>query len=256
MGNPLNLTIVFLHGFLGDCRDFEESIWLLSNKFYCIAVDLPGHGKTEVIGTENYYKIEYITQGLIDFLQSLNIPRCILVGYSMGGRLALYLALHFPEFFSQIILESASPGLVTLTEKEGRLQQDLKLAEELESQSLSSFLNKWYDQPLFASIKQKPNFDKMIELRLQNCPQELAKVLRHLSTGLQPSLWEKLESNLIPLLLLVGELDPKFIGINRKMASLGQVTQLEMVSNCSHNIHLEDVNSFVTKIRNFIVCLY
>ncbi|PSB01015.1 2-succinyl-6-hydroxy-2,4-cyclohexadiene-1-carboxylate synthase [Merismopedia glauca CCAP 1448/3] len=253
IGNSSNLPILFLHGFMGDYQEFYESILLLSNQFYCLAVNLPGHGKTQVIGGEKYYKIEYIAEGLLEFLKSLNIPKCILIGYSMGGRLALYLALHFPTYFSHIILESASPGLKTPEEREDRVQTDLKLAEELENQNLSSFLTKWYNQPLFASIKQNPDFDRMLERRLQNNPQELAKALRNLSTGLQPSLWSKLKSNPIPLLLIVGELDRKFIGINNEMLSLCQVARLEIVSNCGHNVHLEKVDLFGEKIRDFII---
>jgi 2-succinyl-6-hydroxy-2,4-cyclohexadiene-1-carboxylate synthase len=252
IGDSKNFPLLFLHGFIGDCHEFEESMLLLCDRFYCLAIDLPGHGKTQVFGAEENYKIEYISQALISFLERLNIPKCILIGYSMGGRLALYLALHFPQYFSHVILESASPGLKTAEERYKRHQADLKLAEELENQGLDCFLTKWYNQPLFASIKKHTDFDKILERRRQNDPQELAKALHYLSTGLQPSLWHKLGSNSLPLLLLVGELDSKFISINREIASLCNVSHLEIVSACGHNIHLENVNLFVEKIENFL----
>jgi 2-succinyl-6-hydroxy-2,4-cyclohexadiene-1-carboxylate synthase len=252
IGDSNNFPILFMHGFMGDCHEFEESMLLLCDRFYCLAIDLPGHGKTQVFGAEKNYQIEYVSQALISFLERLNIQKCILIGYSMGGRLALYLSLHFPQYFSHIILESASPGLKTAEERYKRHQADLKLAEELEKQGLDSFLTEWYNQPLFASIEQHTDFDKILERRRQNNPKELAKALRYLSTGLQPSLWDKLSSNSLPLLLLVGELDAKFMSINLKIVSLCKISDLEIVSNCGHNIHLENVHFFVEKIEIFL----
>lgn len=252
IGNSIDLPILFLHGFLGDCHDFNDSIALLSNEFYCLAVDLPGHGNTKVIGSEKYHKIEYIAEGLIEFLDRLQINKCVLVGYSMGGRLALYLALYFPEYFSQVILESSSPGLPTEEKRNKRIQSDLQMSKELETEDLLFFITKWYNQPLFSSIKKHSDFKFILERRLQNNPLELSKSLRNLSTGCQLSLWVKLQENLIPLLLLVGELDQKFIDINTEMVSLCKFAQLEIVNSCGHNIHLENANLFVEKIKHFL----
>lgn len=251
-GSSTNFPILFLHGFLGNCQEFNQSISLLSNDFYCLAVDLPGHGKTQVIGGEEYYNMEHTAQGLIKFIAALGIKRCILIGYSMGGRLALYLALYFPEYFSQVILESASPGLRTQAERDQRIQQDIKLAKELATEDFSDFLTKWYNQPLFASLKNHPDFEKMLEHRLQSNPLELSKSLQYLSTGCQPSLWSKLHENVVPLLLLVGELDQKFISINTEMVSLCKFAQLEIVKNCGHNIHFENATLFVETIGRFL----
>lgn len=253
IGDGFNFTLFFLHGFLGNCNDFQEAISLLSDQFYCLAVDLPGHGKTQVFGGEEYYTMEKIAQGLISFLQALNINQCALVGYSMGGRLALYLALHFPEYFSKVILESTSCGLKTQAERNQRIEHDFNLAKKLETESFLLFLTRWYAQPLFVSLKKHPHFEMMLESRLQSNPLELAKSLRNLSTGCQPSLWTKIQENLIPLLLLVGERDPKFISINAEIASLCDFAQLEIVSNCGHNIHRENVNQFVEKSRIFLL---
>jgi len=252
IGDCLNFTLVFLHGFLGDCNDFHEAISLLSDQFYCLSVDLPGHGKTQVFGGEEYYTMEKTAQGLISFLQELNINQCALVGYSMGGRLALYLALHFPKYFSKVILESTSCGLKTQAERNQRIDYDFNMSKKLETESFLLFLTRWYEQPLFASLKKHPNFERMLEIRLQSNPLELAKSLRNLSTGCQPSLWVKIQENLIPWLLLVGERDPKFIGINAEIASLCDFAQLGIVNNCGHNIHLEDVSYFVEKTRIFL----
>jgi 2-succinyl-6-hydroxy-2,4-cyclohexadiene-1-carboxylate synthase len=243
--------ILFLHGFLGDRADFAQVISLLSEQFYCLAVDLPGHGKTRGVGGDESYTMPNTARALVDLLDSLNIERCFLVGYSMGGRLALYLALNFPERFPKIVVESASPGLKNQQERDARIQHDFKLASQLETSDLSSFLANWYNQPLFASLKKHPEFNRIIESKLQNNPFELARALRNLSTGCQPCLWDKLKQNGNPLLLLAGEYDNKFLSINTEMASLCEAARLEIISSCGHNIHFEDVNAFVKQIRQF-----
>jgi 2-succinyl-6-hydroxy-2,4-cyclohexadiene-1-carboxylate synthase len=93
----------------------------------------------------------------------------------------------------------------------------------------------------------------MLEQRLNNSPSQLAKSLRNLSTGKQPSLWEKLSRNEIPLLLISGELDSKFVQINRQMQQLCKSSQLEVIPSCGHNIHFENPNLFIEKIKTFFV---
>lgn len=190
-------------------------------------------------------------RALIDLLDFLKIDKCFLVGYSMGGRLALYMALEFPDRFEKTILESASPGLKAQEERSRRLHSDWQLARELETSDFKDFLLKWYKQPLFKSLQNTPNFDKILERRLQNNPSELAKSLRYLGTGNQPCLWEKLSQNKIPLLLLVGEWDKKFRAINAEMEAICQVAELEIIPNSGHNIHIENTNEYLANLVRF-----
>lgn len=192
-------------------------------------------------------------QALINLLDQLQIQECFLVGYSMGGRLALYLTLHFPQRFPKVVLESASPGLKNQGDRRERIQRDFELAENLEENDFKTFLLNWYNQPIFASIKKYADFDNLIVNRLQNNPLELAKSLRNLSTGCQPSLWEKLKENKNPMLLLVGEYDTKFIAINSEMARLCKYSKLEIVSYCGHNIHWENPSTFVENVSSFLI---
>lgn len=237
---------------MGDSTEFNESISLLSDQFCCLTVDLPGHGKTRVLGGEECYTMSNTAHALINLLTQLTIQKCFLVGYSMGGRLALYLNLHFPQRFSKVVLESASPGLKTQRDQLERTQRDFELARKLEQRDFSTFLSSWYNQPLFTSLKKHPDFELLIASRLQNNPFELAKSLRNLSTGCQPSLWEKLKQNKNELLLLVGEYDTKFKAINSEMAKLCQFAKLEIVNDCGHNIHFENINTFVETIQTFL----
>lgn len=254
--NPNKKLILFLHGFMGNIDEFDEAIKLLSDEFSYLTLDLPGHGATQVLGGDEYYKMENTAHALINLLDELKISQCFLVGYSMGGRLALYLTLHFPERFLKVVLESASPGLPTDAERLNRIKLDSQIARKLtrsvDKSLFAAFLANWYNQPIFGDIKNHPEYDRMVASRLQNNPRELEKSLRFMGTGYQPSLWDKLEENKIPLLLLVGEYDEKFIAINTPMANRCEFAQLKVISHAGHNIHLENTLEFVQNVRTFL----
>lgn len=250
-GNEEQPKIVFLHGFTGNCQDFNSIISKLSQNYCCLAVDLPGHGKTRVTGDETCYDMSNTARSLIALLDELKIDKCYLLGYSMGGRLALYMTLYFPERFEKVVLESASPGLQAEKERSRRLQSDFELAQKLENSNIKEFLLNWYDRPLFQSLKNSPKFDILLESRLENNPIELAKSLRHMGTGNQPSLWEKLAENQIPILFLAGEYDGKFKKINTEMANFCPPASLRIVPNAGHNIHFENAENFAEIVREF-----
>ncbi len=235
---------------MGSGADFAEVISLLTPHFCCLTVDLPGHGLTQVMAEDDYYQMAATAEALIELLQQLKISTCFLVGYSMGGRLALYLAVYFPDYFKKVILESASPGLKTASARKARIKQDLQLAQALESLDFSIFLTRWYANPLFASIKNHPQYKPMIAKRLNNNPVQLAKSLRNMSTGRQPALWDRLNNLQISLILIVGELDRKFVAINREIAQLNHQINLKIIPQCGHNIHLENPQQFAAIIAS------
>ena len=241
--------VLFLHGFMGDCHDFDGAIEYLS-EFCCLVVDLPGHGQTEV-EQDSDYQMENIALGLTELLTKLQIERCILVGYSMGGRIALYLTIYFPQFFLGTVLESASPGLATKLERDRRIVRDLQLSDRLETESFADFVNRWYDNSLFRSFRIHPNYQQAIYRRLQNDPIELAKSLLSCGLGQQPSLWARLTEIKPPLLLIVGELDLKFRAINQKMFDFAPQARLAMVENSGHNVHFEHPVKFCQLFKDF-----
>lgn len=244
-------VILLLHGFMGNSNDFMDAIFQLSENFCCLTVDLPGHGKTRVIGSDEYYNMTNTAVALINLLDDLKIDKCDLFGYSMGGRLALYMAINFPTRFDRLILESASPGLKTEAERSLRRRSDFKLADKLENSNFQDFLSSWYNQPLFESLREHHNFHKVRERRLENNPLELAKSLRNLGIGNQPSLWDKLGNYQIPTLLMVGEYDGKFQAINTEMARLCQMAKLKIIPESGHNIHLENPKEWQGSIIDF-----
>ncbi|MDF5710861.1 MAG: 2-succinyl-6-hydroxy-2,4-cyclohexadiene-1-carboxylate synthase [Nostoc sp. S4] len=247
--------ILFLHGFMGNSDEFDEAIKLLSEEFSYLTLDLPGHGNTQVLGGDEYYTMTKTADAIINLLDELKISKCFLVGYSMGGRLAFYLAIHFPERFFKVVLESASPGLGTEAERLERVKHDTQIGRKLTrintKNDFANFLFNWYSQPIFGYIKNYPQYDKMLENRLHNNPQELDKSLRFMGTGCQPNLWSKLAQNTIPMLLLAGEYDEKFISINIEMAKRCKFAQLKIISGAGHNIHFENTLTFVQILRDF-----
>lgn len=236
-GRPLLL----LHGFTGSSQNWQAVLPGLTAHYQVILVDVLGHGRTASPPDENRYTIDRVAADLIALLDEWGYAAVGLLGYSMGGRLALFTAVTYPHRISHLILESASPGLATAVERQARVAQDRELADWIEANGLEAFVNRWEQLPLWASQQQlSPEIRQQLrQQRLQNNPVGLANSLRGMGTGAQPSLWEQLAALTIPTLLLAGELDPKFVTINRQMAALLPDAHLEIVPGAGHTVHLE-----------------
>ncbi|MDQ5811214.1 MAG: 2-succinyl-6-hydroxy-2,4-cyclohexadiene-1-carboxylate synthase [Actinomycetota bacterium] len=251
-GDPHRPAIVFLHGFIGSGADWAHTISALDEHLYCIAPDLPGHGRSVGL-TPQAYTINGAAKMLRDLLDGLGISRAALVGYSMGGRLALYLALRHPEECSGLFLESASPGIEDAAERELRREADEERASRLESDDFGEFLADWYRQPPFASLARHEGLVlETIETRLRNDPGELARSLRGMGAGSQPSLWGELAALQVPALAVAGELDEKFVGISVRMASLGPRIRAAVVPGAGHNVRLESPEGYLATLESFL----
>jgi len=192
-GNKDLQPVLMLHGFMGSSYDFYGIISSLEDKYRCLAIDLPGHGETAVNGSDINYSMEKTAEGIIEFLDEKNISKCHLVAYSMGGRLGLYLAINYPEYFDKIILESTSPGLKSEKERKERIEQDHKLAKKILENDFSKFIESWYRVPLFESLRRdEGKLKRMMETRKEN-KEGYALSLRYMGTGTQPSLWKRLD---------------------------------------------------------------
>jgi 2-succinyl-6-hydroxy-2,4-cyclohexadiene-1-carboxylate synthase len=252
-GNPSLPAVVFLHGFLGSGSDWDEIIAVLSKEFYCVAPDLPGHGQTKGNSNPDAYSISGSANAVEATLDKSGITQCALVGYSMGGRLALYIALTHPQRWTRIVVESASPGIEGVAERAERQELDHKRAEELEKSDFEAFLESWYRQPLFESLKRdRARFDRLLERRRSNNPIELAKSLKGMSTGVQPSLWGSLPQLKMPLLVMSGELDPKYRQLGAEMSRLCQKAILTIVADAGHNAHAERPAEYAQQLGQFL----
>jgi 2-succinyl-6-hydroxy-2,4-cyclohexadiene-1-carboxylate synthase len=248
-------TLVMLHGFTGSAASWGSLLdTLATNGLPIIALDLLGHGQSDAPPDPQRYTIERGQQDILAVLQKLGISKdqAIVLGYSMGGRIALYTA--FSGFFRALILESASPGLEDPAEREQRRLSDEALAASIERDGVPAFIERWENLPLFASQKTLPLKvrEALHRQRLQNTTVGLAQSLRGIGAGVQPSLYARLPSLHIPVLLIAGELDTKFTTIARQMHHTLPHSQLHIVPAAGHTVHLERPQEFATLIGNFI----
>ena len=251
-GDPARPAILFLHGFLGSGADWTGTISALERRFFCLAPDLPGHGRS--IGLPpRAYAFEPAAESLIELLDGQEISSVTLVGYSMGGRLALYLALRHPERCSGLFLESASPGIESAADRLARRRADDELAKRLESGDFEGFLRGWYDQPLFASLERdEALLRKTIEARQRNDPEELARSLRGMGTGSMPPLWGELTGLRVPALAAAGVLDEKFAGISHRMARMSPLVRTVLVPEAGHNVRAEAPDAYLATLEGFL----
>ena len=171
----------------------------------------------------------------------------------MGGRLALDLALRYPERCSALFLESTSPGIEDAAEREARRRSDEEKAARLEAGDLASFLRDWYQQPIFASLaRREVLLRETIEARRRNDPAELARSLRGMGTGSQPSLWGELAELEAPALAVAGELDEKYAGISTRMAYLNPRIRASIVPGAGHNVRLEAPETCFALLKHFL----
>lgn len=251
---PLRGTLVLLHGFTGSTAGWKELLSYLGLPGWrIIALDMLGHGRSDAPDDPQRYSIERCREDIIAVLQELGIKpgEAVLLGYSMGGRIALYCA--FSGFFRAVVLESASPGLASAAERTQRRDSDNALADRIERDGLVAFVDYWEQLPLFASQSALPDEKReaLHRQRLHNRPGGLANSLRGVGTGRQPSLHEQLQQLHIPALLIAGELDTKYCAIARHMATALPGSTLHIVNNAGHTVHLEQPAIFAALLRQF-----
>jgi len=243
---------VLLHGFTGSAASWGDALVddLASRVGAPVLVDLPGHGSRVGERDPEAFTLER-TWELIE--EALPEP-APLVGYSMGGRLALSYAVEHPERVSALVLESASPGLLTAEERARRRTSDEELARRLEQDGTGAFVDSWEELPLFASRKALPDEVRARQraLRLSNDPRSLASSLRGLGTGALPSYWEALGELGLPVLLLVGAFDAKFQAIAGHMADRLPRARQVVVPEAGHTVHLERPGAWVDAVGRFL----
>jgi 2-succinyl-6-hydroxy-2,4-cyclohexadiene-1-carboxylate synthase len=247
-------TLALLHGFTGSAAGWGRQFDTLANYgLRVIAIDLLGHGQSDAPEDPQRYAIERCQQDILAVLQELDVSKgqAILLGYSMGGRIALYTA--FSGYFRALILESSSPGLEDPAEREQRHLSDEILAASIEREGIPAFIERWENLPLFASQKTLPIECRQTlhRQRLQNSATGLAQSLRGVGTGVQPPLYAQLPTLHIPVLLIAGELDTKFTAIARRMVEMLPQSQLRIVSGAGHTVHLERPQEFASLVGDF-----
>ena len=251
-GNRSGPTIVFLHGFMGSIEDWDAIIDTLAKTFLCIAIDLPGHGQTTRLPDDRAYAFSDAVSAVVKVMEETQSVPAIVVGYSMGGRLALYMAWRYRHVCAKLILESTTAGISDDTERKKRKALDENRATKLKEGPFEDFLRTWYCQPVFQTLADAPKkFERVIQKRLVNDPKELALAMVGMSVGVQPSLWPRLSDVTMPVLMLVGEQDSKYVRIAQSMATKLPDGHVSIIPEAGHNVHLERPTLMTDHIKNF-----
>ena len=226
-------SLVLLHGFSGTRRTWDAVIERLPPERYrAVALDLPGHGEQ----ADAPRPITFA--GCVAHVLSRSPARFVLCGYSLGGRVALQVALAAPERVVRLVLVSTTAGIADAAERSGRRVADRILAEELERGAFEDFIERWRTQPLFAY--DPPQVDaRAREDQRRNRPDALAAALRGIGTGEMEPLWGRLWELTMPVTVIVGDRDAKFRALGAHMVKELRDGELIVVRG-GHGLALEN----------------
>ncbi len=256
--------IVLLHGFTQNTECWGGFDRALAQRFpdrQVVAVDAPGHGSSEHDSVDLVATADLV----VDSVEQIGIRSAVYVGYSMGGRTGLHVAVYRPNRVAGLVLIGASPGLADAGERRIRRMADERLAEQLLADGLEVFLDRWLAKPLFAGLPQEAMAK---QARMANRPAGLAASLRHCGTGAQQNLWPRLLQVRCPVLLAHGSQDAKFARIAERMAAElarrvsypaeggqtagAQSSGVEVVAVAgTHAVHLEQPSTVASTVAEF-----
>jgi 2-succinyl-6-hydroxy-2,4-cyclohexadiene-1-carboxylate synthase len=225
--------VLLLHGFGGTHRAWDGVIAQLPPERYrSLALDLPGHGEAVDAARPITFP------GCVAHVLERSPERFVLCGYSLGGRVALHVALAAPERVARLVLVSATAGIEDPAERAARSASDHRLADELERDPFEDFIARWRAQPLFAG--ESPEAGELARAdQRRNRPDALAAVLRGIGTGEMVPLWDKLPQLELPVTILVGDRDAKFLTLGRRLEEALGDAELLVVPG-GHGLPLEN----------------
>ncbi|MDW6092495.1 2-succinyl-6-hydroxy-2,4-cyclohexadiene-1-carboxylate synthase [Vibrio rhizosphaerae] len=237
-------VLVFLHGLLGSSEDWSGTLAQLGD-FPCLTIDLCGHGHSRMQRCRDFAdccrRIAQTIAGRLSPGQPL-----VLIGYSLGGRLAMYGAVH--GFWSALnvttlVIEGGNFGLQDEAARQARWQHDQAWADRFAFEPIADVLINWYQQPVFSSLNHAQRQD-LIARRSDNLGSEIAAMMRATSLALQPDLLPGLQTQPIPVQYICGERDQKF----RQLATLSGLP-VQIVLQAGHNVHQERPEAFARCLR-------
>ncbi|MCU1344844.1 MAG: alpha/beta hydrolase [Acidimicrobiia bacterium] len=233
--------MVLAHGFTQTGASWARAARQLRLDYAITCVDLPGHGESLNIRTD-------LRRGAT--LLGNTGGRAIYVGYSMGGRLALHLALARPDLVRRLVVLGATGGIEDPAEREARRAADEALAQRIETEGVDRFLDFWLSQPLFAGLPEDPD-DRAA--RRTNTARGLASSLRLTGTGTQRPLWHQLHRLSMPVLVLAGERDEKFTALGQRLAQcIGNNATFDVIPDAGHASHIEAPERFANQVRAWL----
>lgn len=247
-------ALMLLHGFTGDLHTWDRFVPTFARTYRTITVDLIGHGGTDAPADPERYRMERCIEDLDAVLEVLGVDRVNLLGYSMGGRVAMHVAAAMPEKVSTLVLESASPGIADEAERAARVVSDEALADAIERDGVPAFVERWERLPMFTTQEQLPEEVRRAvrEQRLRNKAVGLANSLRGMGAGVQRSLMDVLAGLSIPTLLIAGESDEKYSAMMRDMAAIMPNARVVIYPGVGHTVHLERPVEFENTVVKFL----
>lgn len=237
--------VVLLHGFTQTGRLWGRFGDQLERHHRLVRVDLPGHG-----GSADVRADLWETAALVEAAarRAVGSAPFAVVGYSLGGRVALHLVLAHPEQVSRAVLVGATGGIDDAEDRARRRARDEATAAELESSGdVDRFLRRWLSSPMFAGLGAAG-----IDERRRNTPTGLASSLRLTGTGSQEPLWERLATLAVPLAALAGADDPRFVSAARRLAATAPAGVWSMVPGAGHAAHLHQPGVLARLVRSFV----
>jgi 2-succinyl-6-hydroxy-2,4-cyclohexadiene-1-carboxylate synthase len=229
MAHPSS-RIVLVHGFTQTARSWDAMTPLLRARrpsADIVAVDLPGHGTAATVRADLWQSADLLTAAA---------GPATYVGYSMGGRIALHAALAHPRTVERLVLIGATAGIDDDDERADRRRADDLLADRLEAIGVAAFVDEWLSTPLFERLT---SANDQRRDRLRNTAPGLASSLRSTGTGTQTPLWDRLDEIEAPVLVLVGEEDPKFRALGERLVSELRHGEMAVIPGAGHSVHLE-----------------
>lgn len=249
-GNAAAQPVILLHGFMQEGRSWEAVARMLYEDYFFIMPDLPGHGATLLPQEPQTFSldahcllVDKLVTG-ISFLFKNPFQKPILVGYSMGGRIAATYACWRPERIAAVVLESAGLGPLNEEERSARKQKNEQLCKQLLEQPFEKFIDAWEALPLFDSQKRLPKRIQQAQrqVRLRNNPKQLACSLRYAGQHMMNNVREELAQSALPILYMAGELDVTYTKVARSLCAYANASNhiaVEIIEGAGHNIHLE-----------------
>jgi 2-succinyl-6-hydroxy-2,4-cyclohexadiene-1-carboxylate synthase len=247
-GSPVTL----LHGFTQSGRSWQEVISKMPAGWMWIVPDLRGHGATEMPRGAPC-SMDACTADLEMLWDHLGVETTHLVGYSMGGRLALHVAARRPQRILSLLTIGAHAGLDP-DGREGRRLGDEALAERIEKDGIEAFVNHWSSLPMFAGIERRgPSFVAQVRAdRLENRAAGLACSLRGMGAGAMEPLWEDLSRLTFPCTFVAGQLDHGYVASARRLAATVPHSRVEVVLHAGHSVHQERPDAFARVLFNHL----
>jgi 2-succinyl-6-hydroxy-2,4-cyclohexadiene-1-carboxylate synthase len=248
--------LLLLHGFSGDVTTWDPFVdpGAAFDGFTAIRVDVIGHCGTDSPADAERYTMPHAVADLVAILDYVGMEKVALLGYSMGGRLALHLALAAQERFWAFVFESASPGIRNEEERASRRTADRLLADSIGTDGIAAFVDRWQAQALFASQLNLPAEVQawQRQRRLAQSPLGLANSLRGMGAGRQDYLLPRLHELKAPTLLMAGALDDRYAALTGLMATEVKGSRTHIIQDAGHAAHLEKPDEFGQVVSGFL----